>query len=55
MNDAENYHSDVVEEVEGAHDEESGFNKEKSNDCYESNPEDKNDELDGSNAGIEEI
>ena len=53
--DDEDYHSDVVEEAEEANDEESGFNKEKSNDCYESNPEDKYDELDGSNAGIEEI
>ena len=53
--DDDDHHSDVVEETEEAHEEESGFDEEKFNDCYDSTPEDNDNEVDGNNGGIEEI
>jgi len=53
--DDDDHHSDVVEEAEEAHEKESGFDKEKPNDCYASIPEDNDNEVDCNNGGIEEI
>ena len=53
--DDDDHHSDVVEEAEEAHEEESGFDEEKPNDCYDSTPEDNDNEVDCNNGGIEEI